>query len=144
MIRSILSVLAGYASMAVLVMAGFSIGFARPELAFKPGTLIVTAEWLTYTMLLSFFAAFVGGWVCRRIARSHRPVQVLAVLVVLFGMASGIQNSTRPEPTLTAEELAAMQPMDRMQHTRQPDWYAFSIPVLAAAGILLGGRRRQD
>jgi hypothetical protein len=142
-IRSILSVVAGYTTLALLIMAGFSVGFARPDLAFEPGTLNVTPGWLIYTTLLSFATAIVGGWVCRRIARSHRPVQFFAALVFVIGMASAIQNNAKPVPTLTADELNAMPQMERMQHTRQPDWFAFTIPVLAAAGILVGGSRRR-
>lgn len=142
MIRSILSVVVGYMTLALLIMAGFSVGFARPDLAFKLGTLNATAGWLIYTTLLSFVTAIIGGWVCRRIARSSRPAQVFAALVFFIGIASAIQNNAKPVPTLTADELNAMPQMERMQHTRQPDWFAFTIPVLAAAGILIGGSRR--
>jgi hypothetical protein len=142
MLRSILSVIAGYAAMAILVMAGFSIAFVRPDLAFRPGTLTVTTGWLVYTILLSFVAALAGGWVCRRIARSGKPVWVLAVFAVHLGLASAVQNFSRPEPALSSEEVTALPALERGQYARQPDWYAFALPVLAGAGILLGGRGR--
>jgi hypothetical protein len=141
MVRSILSVLAGYATMAALVMAGFSIAFVRPEIAFEPGTLNVTTGWLIYTALLSIVAAIVGGWVCRRISDSPRPVEMFALIALALGAASAGQNARRPEPAVSANELAEMKPMDRLKFARQPDPYAFALPVLAVAGILIGGLR---
>ena len=140
MFRSILSVIAGYASMAIVVMAGFSIAFVRPDLAFRPGTVNVTPGWLIYALVLSLLAAVLGGWVCRRIARTYRPVLALGVLAIAIGTGSAIHNLSRPVPAQSAEELAALPPSERFQLGRQPDWYAFILPVLGAAGILTGGR----
>jgi hypothetical protein len=137
MVRSILSVLAGYVTLAVLVMAGFAIAFVKPEVAFHGDSLTVAPAWLAYTLVLSLIAAAVGGWVCRRVARSHRPVIGLAVLVLAVGVGSALVNRARPEPESSAADVAT-----RLQQARQPDWYAFTLPVLGAAGVLLGGRVR--
>jgi len=140
MVRFILAVIFGYLCMALLVMAGFAVGFLKPELAFHAGTPSIRPGWLAYTLVLSLGAALAGGWVCRRLARARGPVIALAGLALAIGIGSAVHNAGRPAPTVSAEELAAMAPAEQLQHARQPDWYAFTLPALAASGILLGAR----
>jgi hypothetical protein len=143
MLRSVLSVIAGYAVMAIIVVAGFSVAFIAPDFAYQAGTLDVSTGWLVYTIVLSFLAAVAGGLVCVSIARSYQPVVVFAVLVLAYGMYEGFRNSQRERPNKTAAEIAAMSMMDKGQISVQPTAYAWSLPFIATAGVLIGGRIRK-
>ena len=64
--RAILAAFAGYLTLAVIVMAGFSLVLIAPTFAYQPDSLDVTGGWLVYTIGLSFVAAVLGGFVCGR------------------------------------------------------------------------------
>lgn len=140
MLRSILSVIAGYAVMAVIVVAGFSVAFVAPDFAYQAGTLDVSTGWLVYTIVLSFLAAVAGGLVCVLIARNYQPVVVFAAIVLAYGMYEAYRNGQRERPNKTAAEVAAMSMMDKAQMSVQPAAYAWSLPFIAAVGVLIGGR----
>jgi hypothetical protein len=42
-------------------------------------------------------------------------------------------------PTVAAEEVARMTPMEKAAIGREPAWYAFLLPFLGSAGIMAGG-----
>jgi MFS family permease len=160
MFRSVLSVAAGYAAMAALVLAGFSVALVEPDLALHPGSTEVTTGWSVYALALGFVAAAVGGWVCRRVARSPRPVPVLVALVVVLGLGSAAMSYSRTGPSA----LAAERPLagtdlpasgawpngdvpistttaERLKAARQPLGYAIAIPLIGSIGVVLGARR---
>lgn len=143
MLRSILSVIAGYVVMAVIVVAGFSVAFIAPDFAYQAGSLNVSTGWLVYTIVLSFVAAVAGGLVCALIARKYQPVVVFAVVALAFGLFEAVRNGQRERPSKTAAEIAAMSMMDKGQISVQPIAYAWSLPFIAAAGVLIGGRMRR-
>jgi hypothetical protein len=120
--RSAFAVLAGYVCTALVVMLGTiaAVGvFGVPEDALPPPGYLLT------TLLLGFFAAVGGGWVCATLARwrirQHATALVLLlVLVNLTLMAVG---------------------------TQQPAWYMGLLTVAAVAGVFMGAlmvERRGD
>ena len=68
----------------------------------------------------------------------------LAVIVLLFGLFEAGRNQMRTRPTKTPEEIAAMSITDRAQISVQPPLYAFLLPFVGAAGVLLGGRLKRQ
>jgi MFS family permease len=140
MLRSVLAVIVGYVVIVVIVMLGFAVGFVAPDLAFEPGTVDVRPGWMVYAMAVGFIAAVVGGVVAARIGRRDGPVYALAALLLMAGLVSAAINLLREPPAITAEQLAAMPAPERMQHARQPAWYALALPLLGGAGVLAGGR----
>jgi hypothetical protein len=126
--------------MAVLVMAAFSVALVAPDLAFQAGTFDVTPGWLAYTLTASLAAAAVGGFVAAVVGRS-RAVRALAVLVVVVGLGSAVNNVRRERPAAT-EDPSGLSVTERAMKAVQPTWYAFALPFLAAAGVLLGGQVR--
>lgn len=143
MLRNVLSAIAGYIVMAVIVMAGFSVALLAPDFAYQKSSLDVTAGWIAYTLVLSFLAAVVGGFVCAAIARKPQPVIALAIAVLLLGLLEAGRNQMKTKPAMTPEELAAMSMMDKAQISVQPTMYSFALPFVGAAGILVGGRLRR-
>jgi hypothetical protein len=142
MLRYVLSVIAGYAAMAVVVMAGFAVAFVAPDFAYQKDSLDVSTGWLVYTLVLSLVGAIVGGFVCGWIARDYRPVVALAALALAFGLFEAARNAGRARPTKSPQEIAAMSMMDKAQISVQPTAYAWTLPFVGAAGVLIGGRMR--
>lgn len=143
MVRKLLAVFAGYAVMAILVMLGFSMVWFAPEQAFvSRESLEVKSGFVYYTLVMSFVAAMIGGYVCGKIGRNKTCVPVLAGVVLVAGLAMAVNSTRKEKPHFSPDQLAAMSIQEKAEHGRQPDWYSFAMPVLGAVGVLIGGRRR--
>jgi hypothetical protein len=145
MLRIVLGVLAGYAVIALFIMAAFTLlwlGLGQ-ERAFHPGTADVTWNWLAASLPLNLLAAMAGGWVAARVA-AHRPLSavlgLIGVLVILggwaaFSQATGVQGDAPPAgPT-----PGGLGPMEAAMLAEQPLWVAWILPVVGAIGVWLGG-----
>jgi hypothetical protein len=137
MVSLIGAVVVGYLVMAVFVMAAFSLALVAPDLAFEAGSFDVTPGWLAYTLVASLAAAAAGGFAAAAVGRT-RAVRVLAVLVVVVGLSSAVNNLRRERPAAT-DDPSSLSVTERAMKAVQPTWYAFTLPFLAAAGVLLGG-----
>jgi hypothetical protein len=140
MIRFIAGLVAGYVAMAVLVITGFSLAMIVPDFAFKPDSFDVTLRWIAYTLFVSIVAAMCGGFVAVLIAHRQSAAIVLAAVAFAIGMISAATNLARERPA--PESLAGLSTFERAKHAKQPDWYAFLLPFVAAGGIALGGQCR--
>lgn len=141
MVRAIVGVVVGYLVMAVIVMAVFAAMMAAlgPEKVYQPGTYWTTGMVNAIALVGGTVGAVVGGFVCALIGKGQRPVQVLAGLVLVFGLASAGMNATKPDPapptgTPTFEE--------GMTRGKQPHWFAFSVAIVGPVGLLIGGKLR--
>jgi hypothetical protein len=125
MLRSIGAVVAGFVTMAVLVMGGTFAWVAakvpggmaamrqNPDAAaMQPST-----AYLAFNLVLSLVAAFAGGWVTTRIAQRSATAHLaaLAAVVVVMGIVSSLGPGS----------------------SRQPGWYKFVIPLVGLAGVAL-------
>jgi hypothetical protein len=131
MVRIILSVLAGYVVMAVLVMISFGLVFAA-------------SAFVVYSLLTSVLAAIAGGYVTAILAakRAHGAVAALGGLVLALGLLLAVVELMQPGPTASAEEIEQMSPKQRSMQEKEPLWYAFSLPFLGGAGVVAGGALR--
>jgi hypothetical protein len=139
MLRVLVSVVLGYLVMTAIVMAAFSLVLIAPDFAFQRGRFDVRASWLVYTLAASAFAAAAGGWVAAEFGRTTRAPLVFAALILVMGLASAWQNSTRPRPPETLSP-SGMSAVERASHAVQPGWYALVLPFLGAGAGVLGGR----
>ena len=141
MVRAILSVIAGYVALFVVVMATFMVAVPAlgTERVLAPGTYFPSPLWLVVSFALGLLAAIVGGWVCALIARAPKPPVALAVLVVVLGLVSAVFQMVSPDerPTVREGEVSMA---EAMQNARQPAWVAFLNPLVGAAGVLFGAR----
>lgn len=137
MIRFIASILGGYLVMAVLVVFGFSLAMVAPNFAFEQDSLDVTPGWILYSLVVSLIAAAAGGLVAAFIARLRSAAFVLAAFVFAIGLVSAASNLAKAKPS--NEAVAGMSTLERAKNAKQPDWYAFLLPFVAAGGIALGG-----
>jgi uncharacterized membrane protein len=139
MLRAILGVVVGYIAMAVFVFCLFTIAYLAmgADAAFRAGTYEVSMLWIVVSIVLSFIAALIGGFVCAVLSRSKRAVQVLAGIVLVLGILVAIPvlmgNDVRPNVrTGNVPNLQAM------QNARTPKWIALLNPVIGAVGVLVG------
>src|SRR5262245_13350305 len=92
MARTLVAVLIGYMVMACVVMLAFVLALRIPDFAFEPGTATATAGLMGYSLVISFIAAVMAGWVAGRLAGAHcrRAVLGLAALMLVLGLAMAI------------------------------------------------------
>lgn len=119
MLRSILSVVAGYVVMAVVVMVGVGVlTLAFPEYKQAPETRVTPVTPMVLELVWAVISATAGGWVTVRLARrSPRPVIALAVIVLVLGAVYG----------LTADRGL------------MPGWFLLMLPPVSAMGVCIGG-----
>jgi hypothetical protein len=142
MLRAILAVIAGYVTMAATVLVTFTGTYAvlGAEGSFRPGSYEVSSTWIVASFVLSLVAAILGGLVCRSIARAPRPVTALVVLVLVLGALSAIPVWMSSGAPLEAR-VGEVGNFEAMSKARQPLWVALVVPLVGAAGVMLGGRR---
>ena len=135
--RAILGVILGYAAMFVVVAASFTalqLGMGT-ERVFRPGSYEASSLFLACAVVLSLIAAVVGGLVCAAIARRVGPTRALAVVVLVLGVLNAVMNMNKPLP---GPRVGDITPFEAAQKATQPAWYLWSLPVIGAAGCLIG------
>src|SRR5262245_3034518 len=121
MLRSILSILAGYGTLTLATMLGI-LGLAKAfGLPLDPRTTSETPSkaYMGWNLAVSFAAALLGGFVAARLAlASPRPhALLLGALVLALGAAYAVHGRGGVRPA----------------------WYLVVLPVVGAAGCAAGG-----
>src|SRR3954462_16033093 len=144
MLKSIIAIVVSYIVIFLLfsaVFIGLYVGLGV-ERVFQPDSYEISNLWLVLTMLGSFFAWMLGGWLCVTIGKSLRAGQVFA-LIVFIASAIGCLSSLNREgdgPHVRAGEVTFMEGLER---TVTPRWFHFVNPVVALAGALAGTRMKR-
>jgi hypothetical protein len=143
MLKSILAVVAGYATMFVLYFAVFTGVYIAlgPERAFKPDSYEISPLWMAISIAVTLGGAVVGGHVCAVISRNKRTCQVFAFIVFLAGILLCLPAMMRDDesPHVRAGEVPNL---EAMQLAVTPNWLHLLSPVLGAGGVLLGARMK--
>ena len=142
--KSVLGVILGYVAMfaTVFITLTGSYYLLGMERTFQPGSYNVTLLWVVVMMIFSFVAAFIGGRVCRVISRNGKALIPLAALVLVLGLVSAVATYlTAQNPVARTGDVSNQQ---AMMSAQQPIWAALALPVLGAAGVLIGGRKKHD
>jgi hypothetical protein len=144
MARKILGVIVGFVVMQVLLFLTFSVAYLAlgANHAFKPGTYNVSLRWAALSFVLGLIAAIVGGYTCALIARSTRAAQVLAGLVLVWGVVLAIPAITGSD-TRPNTRPADVPNMQAMMNVRTPVWVAILNPIVGVVGVLVGASIRQ-
>lgn len=132
MLRSIMAVVAGFSTMAVVVMVGsiaivaaFVPGGLKALRAMRDGTgatmPVPTPRYLVMNIVLSLVAAILGGWITARIASRavNGHLIALCIVILLMGVVSAFGSGSGSNV--------------------QPAWYKYVIPVVGIAGVALSG-----
>lgn len=147
MLRSILSVIAGYVVMALAVIVIFSVAFIAigPDRAYQPGTYLVSGLWLGIWAVGSIIAALIGGFVCAKIDKpaGKGPI-ALAAVVLILGTLSAIFTGARPDPGPRPAEVSTFEAASK---SVQPIWTNWANIPIGIAGVLAGaslGRKKSS
>jgi hypothetical protein len=141
MVRSILAVVIGYIVMTALVMLTFTPAFFAPELVFEKDGIGVTMAFMVLSLAMGGVAAVIGGFVAALFAgrRARLSLLAFAAIVLVFGIGSAVYGLFQMSPTVSAEEVARMTPMEKATIGHEPAWYAFLLPCIGSVGVLAAG-----
>jgi hypothetical protein len=92
-------------------------------------------------VIVGILAAIIGGWVCALIARSFGAAKVLALVVIVLGLALAIPTFIENPPT--EPRTADVSSSDAMMRAQTPQWIAVVNPVIGAIGVLIGASLRK-
>ena len=144
MAKSILGVVVGYIAMmiflfAVLTMLYLALGADR---VFQHGTFQITPIWIALALATSLVGGALGGYVCHALSGSAGAGRILALIVVVAGIAiclpAMMADST---PRLRRGDMPTMQ---AMQQGQGPIWMHLLSAALGGAGVILGAGRRRS
>lgn len=137
MLKNLLAVLLGYLVMFVLIFALFSaimLGLGI-EGTYKPASWEPTTLWIALSFVADLIAAFVGGWVCLRVARDRRAALWLMGLMLIMGVVSIAMQASAPR---TLEQRPPkVSPMEAAGKSAPPLWAAFGHVAFGLAGVWL-------
>ncbi len=144
MLRTVLSVIAGYLSLAITAFLGVMLAWAvlGASAAFEEGSTTASVPWSLINCAFGLLAGVVGGWVASRIGKhpGNVPVKALSVLVLVLGLGLAVaQLGKEVEPLPAGKSSAELTFMEAGDVAISPDWYNFTIPFIGVAGVLVGG-----
>jgi len=112
--------------------------------SFRPGSYHASSRWTLMQFTVIFVTALIGGLVCALIARGGKAPLVLAIVALLIGFTLGALH-VATQPADTGELRPANVPnMVAMTKARHPVWVIFAGPLIAALGIVVGGKLKRS
>lgn len=115
--RSVAAVAVGFLATVVLILASSPL----VSLLMSPTQSRPTPAYLTGNLLTGFLCAGCGGWIAAHLAHGapHWHAGALAAIILALGVTTAAQGGA--------------------VRAGQPQWYAWMLPFIGAAGALLGG-----
>lgn len=144
MLKSIVAIVVSYVVIFLLffaVVAGLYVMLGS-ERVFQPDSYEISNLWLVLTIVLSFLAWMLGGWLCVAISKSLRTGQIFAVIVFVAAAIGCLLSLNREGegPHVRASEVTFK---DGLERTVTPRWFHFVNPVVTLAGALVGTRLKR-
>jgi ABC-type Na+ efflux pump permease subunit len=143
--RIIGGVIVGYLAMVAFVFLTFTLAYfgMGADGAFLEGTFEVSTLWIVTSIVLGFLAAILGGMICVMIARQEKAAKILALVVLLLGIAFAIPAFTQPATPGIRVDTEEANSVMAMQNGHQPPWIAIVNPLIGAVGVMVGGCLRR-
>lgn len=142
MLKSILGVIVGYIVMAIFSFAAFSGAYLAlgAERVFEAESYDVTTIWMVVMIVLSLIGGILGGLICAAISKTKGACTAFAVIVLALGLIFALMTKMKeaPETARTGD----VPNLEAMQKAQTPTWLCFLTPVLGAAGVLFGARKK--
>jgi hypothetical protein len=142
--RSVLGAVLGYIAMFLIVFITLTASYFAlgTERAFESNSYQVSPLWWSIMLIFSFIAAVVGGKVCRRIAGKQGSVIPLVAFVLVLGAASAVPAlmASSGDVVVRTGNVALM---EAMSNARQPTLVTLLLPLVAAIGVVMGGRKKE-
>ena len=145
MLRSVLGVIIGYIVMFILNVAAFMTIYTivGPDWSFKPGSYQASTRWTVMQFAVVLVTAIIAGLICAVIAKGGKAPLALAAVVLALGFVFGILGTAlRPADTHEVR-TGNVSNMEAMSKARHPVWVVFLGPVIAAVGVVIGGKLRR-
>ena len=145
MLRSVLAVIGAYILMFILQVAAFMTIYTLvgADWSFKPASYQASTRWTVMQFVVIFVTAAISGLVCALIAKGGKAPLALAVVVLVLGFALAILG-TALRPADTHEVRTGNVPnMVAMRKAKHPTWVIFLGPVVAAVGVIIGGKLKR-
>lgn len=145
MLRSVLGVIVGYILMVILGVAAFMTIYtlAGADWSFKPASYQASSRWTVMQFVVTLVTACIAGLICAVIAKGGKAPLALAAVVLALGFLLAVLG-TALRPADTHEVRTGNVPnMEAMGKARNPVWVAFLGPVIAAVGVVIGGKLRR-
>ncbi|MDO9695736.1 MAG: hypothetical protein Q7W56_13535 [Candidatus Latescibacteria bacterium] len=141
MLRAAAGLVLGYLVMAGTVVILMSLAWMAtgPGFAFRGGSLDTSTGWSLLSMGLGLVCAGFGGRVAARF--SSHAVPLLAGVVFVLGLLSAFGPA--PDRPALEKPVAELSVFEAASYAVQPQWYRYAIPLVGAAGVLLGGAWRR-
>lgn len=146
MARSIIGVIVGYVLMFLLNFAGFVTMYAvmGPEQAFEPGLYLASTKWIAVAFVMIFITAIISGLVCAVIAKGGRAPLVLAIVVIVLGLALAIPGMMKGRLNAKLVRTGDVPSMQAAQLAYWPVWCPFTFPFVSAIGVFVGGKLKRS
>ena len=142
MLKSILGVIVGYIVMAIFSFAAFTCAYLGlgVERVFEAESYQISTTWMVVMIVLALIGGIIGGFVCAAISKSKKACMVMAGLVLVLGLIAGMMTKMKDHPdTARTGDVPNLQ---AMQMAQTPAWLCLLNPVLGAAGVLFGARKK--
>src|SRR3954447_14401927 len=145
MARNVLAVIVGYVVMFVLQFVAFMTVYSvmGANWSFKPASYHASTRWTVMQFTVVLLTAVIAGLICALIARGGKAPRALAVVALLIGFALGAAHVATQTADIGELRTASVPNMVAMTKARHPMWVIFAGPVIAAAGIVIGGKLKR-
>ena len=145
LLRIGLATVAGYVAMVIVVVAGTAITWFAlgPVGAFQEGSTVASTPWSVISCVFGLFAAMLGGIVAVAVGppATRTSERVLACVVLVAGLSLAVYQMGQPPGSLPeGVSTAELTYFEAGNVASSPRWYNYSIPLIGAAGVLLGAR----
>jgi hypothetical protein len=145
MVRSVLAVIVAYILLFILQVAVFTTVYTLvgADWSFKPASYQASTRWTVMQFAVILVTGIIGGLICAVIARGGKAPLALAVVVLVLGFGLAVLG-TALRPADTHEVRRGNVPnMEAMSKARHPGWVMFLGTVVAAAGVVIGGKLKR-
>jgi archaellum biogenesis protein FlaJ (TadC family) len=144
MLKSIAAIVVSYLAMFVFFMAVVIACYVAlgSERVFKPDSYEISTLWLVLTVIVSFVASAIAGYLCAVISGSWTTCRVFAFLVFLatLGFCISSLRQSQESPNVRASEVAYT---DGIRLGVSPMWLHFVSPVISGVAVLVGARMKR-
>jgi len=145
MLRNVLGVIVGYIVMVILAVVAFTTIYTLvgANWSFKPASYQASTRWTVMQFVVTLVTGIIAGLICALIAKGGKAPLALAVVVLALGFLFGVLG-TALRPVDTHEVRTGSVPnMEAMSKARHPTWVVFLGPIIAAVGVVIGGKLKR-
>ena len=114
------------------------------EASYKPESFEVSTLWIIISIMVSLFAAVVGGFICTLISKNARASSILAAIVLVLGIAFAVPELTRSDEDKPQMRIGDVSIFEAMEKSKQPGWLIIITPLIGTAGVVWGGRLKKQ